>query len=241
MSDTQYVRKRRQQSTLDMLKLPLSVLGMLGLCTLFYMFIALPPVEEEVVVAAPTPTALAVDAAVLGDPAAPLRITVFCDLASPDCGRFFTDLYPELKSSYVDNGQAALVFTHTPRARDARGTEPRRASAALVCAKNQSKLWEMFDAMMAKHSDWRDKKGEDMQTVLAGYAEELGLDTATYNTCVAPDNAETNAVIDKDIADAKSINAYGLYAVRINQRPAFSGFRDMNFLKTVIDNELKGQ
>jgi protein-disulfide isomerase len=51
---------------------------------------------------------------VLGNPDAPITIIEFASLTCPHCATFHTDILPEIKTNYIDEGLAKLVYRNFP-------------------------------------------------------------------------------------------------------------------------------
>ena len=82
-----------------------------------------------------------------------------------------------------------------------------KAAEASECADDQGKFWEYHDLIFANQS------AIDVDS-LKGYAEQLGLDTATFNDCL--DSGKQTAEVEKDTQDAQSYGAGGTPAFFIN-------------------------
>lgn len=83
---------------------------------------------------------------------------------------------PTLIDEYVRSGQAKLQFWHILDHANASV----QASAAAECAGEQGAFWPMHDALFQSQNQlW----GGDLQTHIA-LANGLGLDTATFQTCM---------------------------------------------------------
>lgn len=70
----------------------------------------------------------------------------------------------------------------------------RPASKAAECAGEQGKLWEMHDLMLANYRQLERPK-------LTEYAQQIGLETTAFDTCV--DSDRHDAGIEKDLAAAR--------------------------------------
>ncbi|GIV97760.1 MAG: DSBA oxidoreductase [Herpetosiphonaceae bacterium] len=233
--------KRRRQSPLALLKIPLFTLGVLGICAVFYVLIANPPERRQAVPATATPVALTETDPILGDPSAPVRFFLYCDLAGPECAKFHQEIEPKLREEFIDQGKVAIVFRNTPQNRLPAALP---AAHAVMCANAQGKFWEMYAHLLENQRDWRRLNAQRQQEELSAveqkfveYATSLGLDTASFETCLQ--QKEFEEAIKEDIADARQANANGVYAFRINQRRAFAGFRNYDFVRDVIQEELK--
>jgi protein-disulfide isomerase len=104
----------------------------------------------------------------------------------------------------------------------------RAAAEAANCAQAQGKFWEYHGKLFANQT----ALGEDK---LKSYAQELGLDTARFNECLA--KKPFKAAIDKDIADGARVGVQGTPAFFINGR-MLSGAQPFDKFKEVIDDEL---
>ncbi|MEX2200587.1 MAG: DsbA family protein [Dongiaceae bacterium] len=51
---------------------------------------------------------------VLGNPDAPITIIEFASLTCPHCATFHTEILPEIKTNYIDEGLAKLVYRNFP-------------------------------------------------------------------------------------------------------------------------------
>jgi protein-disulfide isomerase len=82
-----------------------------------------------------------------------------------------------------------------------------KAAEASECADDQGKFWEYHDLVFANQG------ALDVDS-MKGYAEQLGLDTATFNDCL--DNGEQSSEVEKDSQDAQASGASGTPAFFIN-------------------------
>ena len=134
---------------------------------------------------------------VLGDPAAPLAMIAFSDFECPFCGRFAKDVFPSIKTNYLQTGKVKFVFKHLPLS----DLHPRaeRAAAVAACAAMQGKFWALHDELFTDP-----KKLEDAD--LASYRKKVGLDDAQVRSCL---NGEAKGRIDQDTALAKALSIRG--------------------------------
>ena len=124
---------------------------------------------------------------VLGRADAPVEIVEYADFECPGCAQFATVTEPDIRTRLVNTGQARFRlydFQVTSGHRNAPA-----ASLAAACANDQGKFWEMHDRIFAGQNDWRtpipgyDGGTDNPRPVFAGYARELGLDTARWEQC----------------------------------------------------------
>ncbi len=103
------------------------------------------------------------------------------------------------------------------------------AAEAGECADDQGKFWEYHDLVFAN-------QGALDVASLKAYAQQLGLDTTTFNECL--DNGEQSAEVQKDAADAQAAGATGTPAFFINGQ-LVSGAQPFSVFQQVIDAALK--
>ena len=111
----------------------------------------------------------------LGKPDAPVTLVEFSDYQCPFCGRFFSQTFAALKTQYIDTGKVRYVFRDFPL--DQIHPQARKAAEAAHCAGEQSKYWEMHDALF---NNQRALKLDDLK----GYARQLGLDISAFGGCL---------------------------------------------------------
>ncbi len=147
----------------------------------------------------PSPTAAvsAKDRPVLGEPDAPLTLVEFTDYQCPFCNRFFKTTLPRLKEKYIDTGQLRLVVKDLPLSFH---KNAREAAQAAHCAGDQGRFWAMHDILYENAA--RLDAG-----LLPGYAEQLSLDVAAFEQCLASDRHLDD--IDADSAEARRAGVTG--------------------------------
>ena len=92
---------------------------------------------------APNAAALAGDAPAQGPEDASVILVAILDPQCVDCLRFHTDILPGLLDAYADS--VRVVYRLAP----VLGEDSVRASQAALCAGDQSRFWEMMDALAA--------------------------------------------------------------------------------------------
>jgi protein-disulfide isomerase len=136
--------------------------------------------------------------AVKGDKTAPVTIVEFSDYQCPYCKRHAENTMPDLIKKYVDTGKAKIVMMENPIGsihKNAMG-----ASQAALCAGAQGQYWEMHDIMFANYK----KLGADE---LKSYAEEIGLETGDFNTCL--DEKKYEDQVKKNMATGRKLGVRG--------------------------------
>jgi len=154
---------------------------------------------------------------------APVTIVEFADFECPFCGGF----YPTLKlveKNYAD--KVRLVYRQFPITTIHPNAQ--KAAEASLCANDQQKFWEFYDALFS------DQSRLDIPS-LKQRAQTLGLNTATFNTCL--DSGSQAATIQKDRDEAQKIGVNSTPTVFINGR--LLGGRSYAEIQEVIEDELQ--
>lgn len=146
---------------------------------------------------------------VLGNPDADITIVEFSDFECPFCERAYSGAIAEFKqSSYFKNGEVNLIYKHLPL--NSIHPYAQKAAEAAECANRQGMFWEYHDELFENQQSLS-------ITSLKKYAEDLGLDTSEFNSCL--DNDEAKSEVQKEITQATTAGARGTpYFVVINTK-----------------------
>lgn len=168
------------------------------------------------------------NAPVLGDSNAPITIFEWSDFECPFCKRFADDAYVQIKSQYVDTGKVKIVFKHFPLSFHANAQKAAEASA---CAQDQGKFWEYHDKLFVN---------QNALTVasLKTYAADLGLDTATFNSCL--DSGAKAQMVQQDMVQGQTFGVTGTpgFFIQGKTGTVISGAQPFESFRQVIDSEL---
>lgn len=133
---------------------------------------------------------------VLGNANAPVTIDMYSDFQCPVCRR--ADLViQQLVPKYVDAGKAKVVYHNFAFI----GNESTRAAMAAECANDQGKFWEyatyLFDHQTGENV------GAFADANLKRFAQELQLDTTTFNACL--DSSKHAALIQQELEQGRAL------------------------------------
>jgi protein-disulfide isomerase len=122
------------------------------------------------------------------------------DFQCPACLNIFPTV-KELKTAYKD--QLTFVFRNLPLT----NVHPNALAAATAAeaAGQQSKFFEMFDALYENQADWRDKSVSDRGAAFEQLAQSIGLDMNRYKQDLS--SKLVSEKINRDRATARTINA----------------------------------
>ncbi|MCU0476371.1 MAG: DsbA family protein [Anaerolineae bacterium] len=154
---------------------------------------------------------------------APVTIVEFSDFYCGFCGRFATQTLPQLQEVYGD--KVRFVYRDMPIIG---GQASLDAAIAANCAHEQGQFWE-FHNLIFENNAARDR------AAFVGFATELGLDVAAYETCL-DDPAQRNEVT-LDLLDGQGLGITGTPAFYINGR-FVSGAQPFETFALLIDTEL---
>ncbi len=179
----------------------------------------------------------------LGDSGAKVTMIAYEDFQCPFCGRFVQDAEQTVRDNYVNTGKVRLVYRDFAFL----GPESTQSAEAARCAADQGKFWEYHDYLFSHQNG--ENQGSFADVHLKAFAKTLGLDTASFNTCLgtgkytqaiadAKKEASTAGVqgtpkiflvTDKDIS-SKTRDAILKIAYIPNQEPAVSFYNTKNIL-----------
>jgi protein-disulfide isomerase len=157
-----------------------------------------------------------------GPAAAPVTIVEFSDFQCPACGRAFPTLKRVLQQY---EGKVRLVFRDFPL--DMHPQAPKAAEAAR-CAGEQGKFWEMHDRLFTNQ---RALQIPDLKR----HATELGLDAASFDSCIDSGKHAASWKADMDAGRKLGVGATPTFFVNgrlLNGAMPFQAFSE------VIDQEL---
>jgi protein-disulfide isomerase len=134
----------------------------------------------------------------LGAANAPVTLVEYSDYQCPFCRRHFSTVMPELVKAYVDTGKVKYVMREFP----IQSIHPQalKASQAALCAGALGKYWEMHDLIF----------GNQRQIAvehLKAHGQSLGLDSASFEDCLAGDSYVEQ--IRSDLAEGQKLGIRG--------------------------------
>ena len=149
----------------------------------------------------------------------------FADFECPFCGRFYTETLPAIEDEYINKGLVKFEVRHYPLSFH---PNAQKAAESAECAREQGKFWEMHDLLF-------EQGVQGGVTAFKQYAQQLGLDTGKFDTCL--DSGAMVAEVQKDIAEANVLGIQGTPGFLVNSK-LISGAQPFSVFKQVIDAEL---
>ncbi len=154
------------------------------------------------------------------------RVTVieFADFQCPYCGRFHAQTLPQILREYGD--RIRFVYRDFPLT----ATHPyaQKAAEASECAHEQGKFWEYHDVLYLN-------QGALDRASLSRYAQNIGLETAKFDSCV--DSGKYAEEVANDLQAGAAAGVRGTPAFFVNGQ-LISGAQPYSLFKTTIDAAL---
>lgn len=144
------------------------------------------------------------DDPMIGNKNAPLTMVDFLDYECPFCKRYFDETFSQIKKEYIDTGKIKYVVRDLPLSFHANA---HKEAQAAECAREQG-----GDDVYFKYHDEIFKRTTSNGTGLAltelsVIANDLGLNGNALQACL--DSEKYKAEVDKDLADAATVDATG--------------------------------
>ena len=162
----------------------------------------------------------------IGPQDAPITIVEFSDYQCPYCRRWHAEVYQPLLNEYP--GQIRLVYRHLPLT----SIHPDAFSAAeaSMCAGEQNAYWQYHDMLFSSETLGN--------STYVQYAQDLGLDTATFESCISEHKYSEAIQADSDFAVNLGVRSTPTFFIN---GLAIVGAQPLDIFKQVIDKELAGE
>jgi protein-disulfide isomerase len=184
----------------------------------------------EFVTPTPRPADIPRQGTTLGNPDAPVTIVEYTDFQCTFCASVARESLPQIEEEYVATGKAKLVCKHVAFL----GEESQWAAEAADCADDQGKFWEYYDILFANQAE-RHNAGAFSKVRLKAFAEALGLDTSSFNSCLDEGKHINDVAATNLEAKRREINSTPTFFVG---QTKLEGAKSYAEFKKAIDDEL---
>lgn len=176
------------------------------------------------------------DDPMIGDEDAAVTIVEFTDYQCPFCARHFTQTHGQIMSQYVDTGKVKLVVRDYPLSFH---PHAQKAAEATECADEQGKFWEMHDKLFETQDSW--SNATDSVATFKQFATDLGLNAASFNTCLDSGAQAQEVAADLAAGSAAGISGTpGFWVIGPDgQSKLISGAYPFSEFQTTIDSMLQ--
>ena len=142
----------------------------------------------------------------LGPANASVTIIEFASMTCPHCAAFNKDVFPKIKSEYIDTGKIRYVFREFPLdIKAAAGS----MLARCIAKDDSAKYFAVVDMLFRQQDDWVMKNTTETLTRIG---KQAGLSQQAVEDCL-----KDQALLDKIAADQKYANE----VLKVNSTPTF--------------------
>lgn len=171
---------------------------------------------------------------VMGQNSKKVVLVEYGDYQCPACGAY----YPIVKQ-LTDTYQQEIQFQFRNFPLDSIHPNARAGARAAEAAGKQNKYWEMHDKLYESQQTWASMDAASVKVVFEGYAKDLSLDIAKFQTDFA--SKEANDAINADIAEGQKIGANSTPTFVLNGKKIEENPRSIDDFKKLIDDEIAKQ
>jgi len=169
------------------------------------------------------------DDPVLGSPDAPVTMIEYSEYLCPFCRQFVLETFPLIEKEYIDTGKVKLIFRDFP----VHGQPAVAMAMVAECAADQGKFWEMHMFLWERSDEW--SQSEDLLATLQGYADELGLDSEQFTSCLTEGTTVDRIIEDYNIGVQDGVSATPTFFVNGTEVRGAQPFEEF---QRVIEEEL---
>jgi len=138
---------------------------------------------------------------------------------------------PQLRESYIKNGQVKLVFNPVLNHAD-RSLQTHQAAE---CAGEQGQFWQFHDVLFENQDAlW----ASDIQAAIKGLAAESGLDTESFDTCLDEQRYLELVLSQDEIRKQQGIRGQPVFDINGD---FLAGAQPFEAFAEVIDRQLAAQ
>jgi protein-disulfide isomerase len=142
----------------------------------------------------------------LGPANAPVTITEFASMTCPHCAAFNENVFPKIKSTYIDTGKIRYVFREFPLDINAAAGS---MLARCIAQAEAGKYFAVIDMLFKQQNDWVTKNTTETLTRIG---KQAGLSQKGVEDCL-----KDQALLDKIAADQK----YASEVLKVDSTPTF--------------------
>jgi len=171
-------------------------------------FAAMPhisPASGQSAIAAAVAKPMSLPDIVIGSPTAPLTITEYASMSCPHCAAFGENVFPMLRSKYIDSGKVRFVFREFP-------LDIKAATASLLARCIGQGDSEKSLAAIVMLFKFQERLVTDTKETLLYVGRQYGLSEQDVSAC-----ASDQAQLDKLSADQQ----YALKELKVVSTPTF--------------------
>jgi protein-disulfide isomerase len=135
----------------------------------------------------------------VGKPDAPVTIIEYSSLSCPHCAAFHKEVYPALKSEYIDTGKARYVVREFPL------NDAALAGAVIARCLPADRYFAFVSLLFEKQADWAFK--EDALTPLKELAMQAGMNGDEFGKCLDNEDLQKKILAVREEGQKRGVNA----------------------------------
>jgi protein-disulfide isomerase len=136
---------------------------------------------------------------ILGKSDAPVTIVEYASATCPHCAAFHKDVFPQLKSEFIDTGKVKFIFREFPF------DDLALAAFMLARCAPPEKYFPMLDVLFEQQQQWASK---DARAELGKIAQLAGIGEDGFDKCLKNEELAKGIMAIRD----KAANSYGVEA-----------------------------
>ena len=144
----------------------------------------------------------------LGPADAKVTITEYASMTCPHCAAFNAEVFPKIKSEYIDTGKVRYIFREFPL--DIKAAAGSMLSRC-IAKDDAPKYFAVVDVLFRQQMDWA-YNAKSTTEGLGRIGKQAGLSQDQVETCL-----KDQALLDKIAADQK----YAADVLKVNSTPTF--------------------
>jgi protein-disulfide isomerase len=141
----------------------------------------------------------------LGPANASVTITEYASMSCPHCAAFNANVFPKIRSEYIDTGKVRYVFREFPLDINAAVAS---VLARCIAKEDAGKFFAVIDMLFKKQDEWVVKTKETLKRI----GREAGMSEQSVETCL-----KDQTLFDKLSADEKFADE----VLKVNSTPTF--------------------
>jgi protein-disulfide isomerase len=135
----------------------------------------------------------------IGKADAPVTIIEYSSLSCPHCAAFHKDVFPALKSEYIDTGKVRFVMREFPL------NPPALGGAVIARCLEPGRYFAFTSVLFAKQEDWAFK--EDAFAPLKALAKQAGMTDDEFDKCINDESLQQKILAIREEGQKKGVNA----------------------------------
>ena len=229
MSEQKISRREKHQKAKrkkQMQSIGIMILGVLIIVS----GIVLVAMTKPKVTEAPQVTYQNVNGNAIGNPDAPVVMEEYFSFGCSHCANYAADGFPPLLEEYINTGKVYFISRPFTNPTDVYGI----AAQAALCASDQGKYFEMYDAIFANFSAYG-YQGNELESM----ADSIGLNLDDYKACMS--SGKHISTIDEFNAQATEAGITSTPNFLVNGELAIVGNREYSIFQETINQAIAAQ